>query len=123
MPDNFFFLKAMLQSFSDSTGLRVNFNKSFMVSININEEKFNYLVSTFGCAKGSLPFTYLGLPLGITKPRIEEFLPLVTKCERRLVSTSMFLSQVGKLEITNAVLIALPTFHLCALDISKGVTK
>jgi hypothetical protein len=113
----------MLQSFSDFTGLRVNFNKSFMVSININEEKINYLVSTFGCAKGSLPFTYLGLPLGITKPRIEEFLPLVTKCERRLVSTSMFLSQVGKLEITNAVLIALPTFHLCALDISKGVTK
>jgi hypothetical protein len=113
----------MLQSFFDSTRLRVNFNKSFMVPININEEKFNYLVSTFGCAKGSLPFTYLGLPLGITKPRIEEFLPFVTKCERRLVSTSMFLSQAGKLEITNTILTALPTFHLCALDIPKGVIK
>jgi hypothetical protein len=63
-----------------------------MVPINISEEKLNHLVSTFGCAKGSLPFTYLGLPLGITKPRVEDFLPLVTKCGRRLISTSMFLS-------------------------------
>jgi hypothetical protein len=86
------FLKSVLLSFSESAGLKVNYNKSFMVPINISEEKLNHLVSTFGCAKGSLPFTYLGLPLGITKPRVEDFLPLVTKCGRRLISTSMFLS-------------------------------
>jgi hypothetical protein len=94
-----------------------------MVPININEGKFNHLVSTFGCAKGSLPFTYLGLPLGITMHRVEDFLPLVTECERRLISTSMFLSQAGKLEITNVVLTALVTFHLCALALPKSVIK
>jgi len=118
-----FFLKSILQSFSDSTGLKVNYSKSLMVPINLSDEKFSHLASTFGCAKGSLPFTYLGLPLGLSRPRSEDYLPLVNKCERRLISASTFLSQASKLEITNAVLIALPTFHICALAIPKGVLK
>ena len=69
-----FFLKSILHSFSVSTRLKVNYNKSMMVPINISPEKFNHLASTFGCSKGSLPFTYLGLPMGITKPRVDDFL-------------------------------------------------
>jgi hypothetical protein len=89
-----------------------------MVPINNSKDKFSHLANTCGCAKGSLPFTYLGL-----QPRIEDYLPLVTKCERRFASTSIFLSQASKLEITNAVLTALPTFHLSALTLPKGVLK
>jgi hypothetical protein len=66
-----------------------------MVPINVSQEKLLYLARTFGCSTGSLPFTYLGLSLGLTKPKIDEFLPIVNKCERRLVSTSLFLSQAG----------------------------
>jgi hypothetical protein len=29
------------------------------------------------------PFTYLGLPMGTTKPKVEHFSPLVSKIERR----------------------------------------
>ena len=58
-----FFLKALLNSFADSTGLKVNYNKSFMVLINVDEERFHILANTFGYTKDSLPFTYLGLPL------------------------------------------------------------
>lgn len=117
------FLKSILNSFSESSSLRVNYIKSHMVPIYISENKFNLLANTFGCAKGSLPFTYLGLPLGITKPKIEDYLPLVSKCERRLSATLVFLSQAGRLEITNIVLIALPTSHLSALALPKGVLK
>ena len=60
------FLKALLNSFSASTRLKINFQKSMMVSINISEEKLDHLARTFGCDEGSLPFTFLGLPLGIT---------------------------------------------------------
>lgn len=67
-PKQLFFLKTLLQVFSDSTGLKVNYNKSLMLPININEDKLDHLAKTFGCSKGSLPFTYLGLPLGVTKP-------------------------------------------------------
>jgi hypothetical protein len=77
-----FFLKALLNSFATSTGLKVNFSKSMLVPINLSDAKANHLAATFGCSLGSFPFTYLGLPLGLTKPRIDEFLPLVTNVKR-----------------------------------------
>jgi hypothetical protein len=81
-----FFLKAILNSFAKSTRLKVNYAKSMMVPVNVNEQKLNILANTFGCSIGSLPFTYLGLPLSITKPTVADFWPLVSKCERRLVN-------------------------------------
>ena len=72
-----------------------------MIPINTCDDKLNLLANNFGCQVDSLPFTYLGLPLGTTKPKIEDFLPLVQRVERRLISTSLFLSQAGKLEMVN----------------------
>src|SRR5688572_9305 len=70
-----------------------------------------------------MPFTYLGLPLGLTKPRIEEFLPMVTRCERRLLSTSNILSEAGRLQLTNSIFTALPKFHMSTLLLPKSVYK
>lgn len=116
-----FMLKPLLNSFASSTGLRVNFQKSFMVPINVSPERLLHLASTFGCGTGSLPFVYLGLPLGTTKPKIDDFLPLITRCERRLVNTSLFLSQAGRLQITNSVFFALSTFFMCTFALQGGV--
>lgn len=103
-------LKALLHSFGESIGLKVNYNKSVMVPINISAERLDHLAKTFGCDTGSLPFTYLGIPLGLTKPRVVDFSPLVSRCERRLAATSTFLNQAGRLELTNSVFSAFPTF-------------
>lgn len=105
-----FTLKALLHSFGESTGLKVNYNKSFMVPINIDQDRLQHLARTFNREIGSLPFTYLGLPLSLRKPRAIDFSPLVTRCEKRLAATSIFLNQAGRLEITNSVLTAVPTF-------------
>jgi len=122
-PRQLFFLKTILQNFSESTGLKVNYNKSMMLPINISGEKLDMLSRTFGCSKGVLPFTYLGLPAGTTKPKIVDFLPLVNKCERRLGGVSSMLNLAGRLQITNAVLSALPTFYMCTLELPKAVIK
>lgn len=92
-----FILKALLNTFAESSGLRVNFSKSMLVPINLTEDKTKHLAATFGCSVGSFTFTYLGLPLGLTKPRVDDFMPLVTRCERRLTCTSLFLTQASKL--------------------------
>lgn len=68
-----FFLNSNLNSFSKSIGLKVNYRKSMMVPINISEEKLEDLARTFECVEGSLPFTYLGLPLGIRKDKHRRF--------------------------------------------------
>jgi hypothetical protein len=117
------FLKSLLQTFATSSGLRVNYSKSMMVPINIDDQKMELLSNTLGCSIGSMPFTYLGLPLGTTKPKVIDFLPLISKCERRLASTSMFLSQAGRLQMTNVVFSSLPTFTLCTFKLHKTVIK
>jgi len=103
-------LKALLHSFGESTGLKVNYRKSIMVPINTSKEKLQHLARPFNCDMGSLPFTYLGLPLSLTKPRVIDISPLVNRCERRLGATSAFLNQAGRLEVTNSIFSALPTF-------------
>jgi hypothetical protein len=81
------------------------------------------LARTFDCQIGNYPFTYLGLPMDPSKPKTEDFLPLVQRIERRLLSTSMFLNQAGKLEMVNSVLSALPTFFMGNLKLPPSIYK
>jgi hypothetical protein len=81
-PKQLFFLKAVLNSYATLTGLRVNYNKSSMYPINVNPEKMEILSRTFNCQIGSKPFAYLGLPLGLSKPRIQHFYPLSKELKR-----------------------------------------
>ena len=113
-----FNLTGLLRSSSDSTGLHVNFNKSFLVPINISESRALHLASTFGYKVGSMPFTYLGLPLGTTKPTLHEFVPLLTRIEKRLCGISS-----GRLILVSSVFSALPTFYMCSLNIPPQVIK
>jgi len=112
-----FNLKGILRPFSDSTGLHVNFSKSFLVPINMSSSRAQHLANTFGCHLGSMPFTYLGLPLGTTKPSVQDFSPLLNRIERRMSGFSRLLSYDGRLILVNAVLSALPTFYMCSLKI------
>lgn len=69
-------LKENIQKIATSTGLVVNFHKSCMLPINVDLDKITALATTFGCMVGSFPFTYLGLPLGLTKPQVKDYAPL-----------------------------------------------
>ena len=118
-----FNLKCLLRSFSDSTGLNVNFQKSFLVPINVSQSRTSHLSRTFGCAIGTMPFTYLGLPLGTTKSTLQDFFPMMTRIENRLSIVSKFLSYHGRLILVNSVMIALPTFYMCTLQLPPQISK
>lgn len=80
-------LKALLNSFALSSGLKVNYSKSCMIPLKLTEDKAQM---SFGCSIGTLPFTYLGLPLGTTKPKVIDFAPLTDRIERRLTLVQLF---------------------------------
>lgn len=67
----------LLLHFSAYTGLRINFSKSAMIPINVDHQKMLHLAGILGCKIGSFPFTYLGLPLGTSKPKVEDFFPML----------------------------------------------
>jgi hypothetical protein len=69
-------LKDILASFGEASGLRVNYAKSNIIPINISEDRVSLFTDALAYRQGSLPFTYLGLPLSTTKPRKEFFMPL-----------------------------------------------
>lgn len=77
-------LKGILRCFIDSTSLKVNFKKSFLVPRNIDDVKAQHLVDTLGCAVGLMPFTYFGLPLGTTRLTVQECMSLVCRVARKL---------------------------------------
>lgn len=65
-------LKSLVHTFTLSTGLSVNYSKSCMMPLNIDDQRLTDLANHFGCAVGSLPFPYHGLPLGTTRPTVHD---------------------------------------------------
>jgi hypothetical protein len=114
-------LKDVLNKVSMSTGLKINFWKSHMVPINVPADLIDDLAADFGCQIGKMPFTYLGLPLGITRPTITELSPLVCRLERKLTSSSSFLSQGARLQLINSALASMPLHFFCTLSCPLGL--
>ena len=84
--------REMLEVFAKSTGLRVNFSKSSLIPINMSDDEGKRVDALLGCDVGSMPFAYLGLPMGTSQTTIYDLLPLVDRIERRLSASSCLLN-------------------------------
>jgi hypothetical protein len=91
--------------------------------INMDGTRLSHFANTILCKTGSFPFTYLGLPLGITKPTLEHFFPMVSRVERRLGGIADFLDYGGKILMVKSVMSSLPIFFMCCLDIPVSVKE
>jgi hypothetical protein len=116
-------LRELLQVFAAATGLRVNYSKSCLMPINVDDYQIHLLANIFGCSVGVLPFAYLGLPLGTTRPTVKDLTPIVDQIERRLNASSRFLDYGGRLQLVNSVLSSLPNHYLSSLKIHKTIIK
>ena len=57
-------MKVILTLFEVMSGLKVNYHKSMLVGINVDESWVNQTASVLSCKIGRIPFLYLGLPIG-----------------------------------------------------------
>jgi hypothetical protein len=78
----------------------------------MTDEKVELMVGVFGCKRQEMPFTYLGLHMGTTRPRVEHYEPIMNMMERQLTSISSFLTHAGHLQLVNSVLSASPTYTM-----------
>jgi hypothetical protein len=62
-------------------------------------------------------FTYLGLPMDLTKPQVKDYALLICRIERSIIATSQFLSYAGRLQLVNFVISSLPTYYMCTLKL------
>ncbi|GAU32903.1 hypothetical protein TSUD_152630 [Trifolium subterraneum] len=77
-------LKAVLLLFENISGLKVNFHKSMLFGVNVNNSWLHEAASVMRCKHGCLPFLYLGLPIGGDSRRIQFWKPLLDKIHKRL---------------------------------------
>lgn len=111
----------LISHYSAFTGLKVNYEKSMLVPINVPEQLTNLMLGILGCSRGSFPFTYLGLPLSTSRLRIEDFHPIMHRIERSLTGCSTMLSYDGRILLIKSIFSALPTFFMCTLALPQGV--
>jgi len=57
-------IRAVLLMFEEVSGLRLHFHKSMLTGMNISDSWLTEAASVMNCRRGSIPFVYLGLPIG-----------------------------------------------------------
>jgi len=82
-----------------------------------------HLANTFGCSIGTFPFTYVGLPMGTTEPRMEDLTPMMDRVVRRLLGCATWLSYSGRLEMINTAITPIVTYALGTIKLPKGVIE
>ena len=104
-PQQALVLKNILTYYATSVGLKINFHKSTIIPINCAADRCDQMARIFGCVMGKMSFTYLGLPLGTTRPTVQDLMPLVCMVERRLSATLNMISYGGKLSLRNSMIL------------------
>jgi hypothetical protein len=115
-------LRAVLLLFDRMSGLKVNFNKSMLVGVNISDSWLRAAASALRCRVGGIPFLYLGLPIGGDPRRLGFWEPVLARIRSRLSGWgSRFLSFGGRLVLLKSVLTSLPVYALSFFKAPSGI--
>jgi hypothetical protein len=122
--ENLWTLKAILRGFELVSGLKVNFSKSRIMGVNVSYD-FLRLASIFlNCRTSTIPFTYLGLPVGASHRRASTWEPLINSLRKRLGGWgNKYVSLGGRVVLLNSVLNAIPIYFLSFMKIPIQVWK
>ncbi len=111
-------IKVVLDDFSATSGLKINFAKSNIIPINLESSQASRLARFFGCSTVGFPITYLGLPLSTRALRNSDYLPLIEKLDRRLAGwKGQLLSRSDRFILLNSILTSVPSFFSSAFKL------
>jgi len=115
-------LRAVLTLFADMPGLKVNFNKSMLVGINIAESWLTEATSILNCKVSKVPLLYLGLSIGGDPQRLAFWNPMMNSIKSRMSGwQSHFLSFGGRLVLLKSVLTSSPVYALSFFKAPSGI--
>ncbi|GKV44689.1 hypothetical protein SLEP1_g51849 [Rubroshorea leprosula] len=119
--ENIWAMKGILRAFELVSGLKINFNKSQLMGLCVEEGWVEKMAWVLCCKKGSLPFKYLGIPIGGCSRKLSFWKPLVDIFKKKLSTwKGRYLSLGGRITLMNSVLSNLPVFWMSVYLIPKG---
>ena len=105
------------------TGLKVNVLKTEMVPIG-EFHNVHALADILGCRIGTLPMTYLGMPLGASHKSPTIWNLILEEIERKLAGwKKLYLSKGGRLTLLKSTLSSLLTYFLSLFTIPMHVAN
>ena len=106
------------------SGLKINLEKSSIVSINTNQEMVSQLASILDCQETEWPLSYMGLPLGGNPNSIGFWDLVVEKVARRLDGfKKACLSFGGRITLIQSCSSHIPSYFLSLFRIPGLVAK
>ena len=117
-------VSALLDLFSDFSGLSLNRAKSTFIGFGMSAEERDRCARILDTPTGSLPIRYLGLPLVEGRITTREWQPVLEAMERRLGGwRARLLSRGGRLVLLKSVLSAIPTYFMSVFSLPVGICK
>jgi hypothetical protein len=116
-------MKDILNKYALSTRLKINFHKSSLVPINLSENTAQNMAALLECNIAAMSFTYLCLPLGTTKPSVQEMVPLIDKLERRVFASFLMMPYSGRVSVVNSLIKSMATLTICSLKINPRILE
>ena len=115
-------LVRILKCFELCSGLKVNLSKSRLMGLSVSCEEVRDLARWLKCKEDSLPFKYLGLPVGGKMSNVSSWQPIIDKVKKRLSTwKTKSLSIGGRLCLCKAVLGSLSTYFFSLYSAPKKV--
>lgn len=113
-----------VRKFSNVSALFPNVNKSQCFFGNVPRDEKLSILNLTGFRMGTLPITYLGLPLISTKLKTQDCAPLIHKICMRIDSwTCKMLSFAGRLQLLKVVLYGIQGYWTSHIFLQKGILK
>ncbi|KAK1258937.1 hypothetical protein QJS04_geneDACA020242 [Acorus gramineus] len=117
-------IKFVCKFFELVSSFQINFRKSSISGINVEETLVERMAGILGCQSTGFPLRHLGLPLTLGRLPKTEWMPLISRFERRLAGwQSSFLSLGGKIILIQSVLSNLPIYFLSLFSVPKGILR
>jgi hypothetical protein len=69
--------------FEQASGMRINFHKSEIIPLNLDNNLVHEISHVLNCPVGNLPLKYLGVPLHFDKLKREDLQPVIDKMIKR----------------------------------------
>jgi hypothetical protein len=114
------YLKWVMIYFEQISGMKINYNKSDMVPINLDEGETLEYSKIFCCKVGAFRFKYLGAPLHHEKLRKEDIQPVVDKVINRIPGwKGRLLSYGDRLVLLKACLPSIPIYLMSLIKFPK----
>lgn len=115
------YLKYILEIFERISGLKVNFSKSSLAGMGVEDRDISRYAQILRCRVEQWTMKYLGMPLGGNQRSCVFWDPVDEKVNKKLSSwKKSYISLGGRITLIKAALSNLPVYYVSVQDANEG---